>query len=253
LFPPNLIVDGKFTARGQKYQLPLNKGLLHMHGFFYNRPWQVDTITADSEKAAVTLSFTVREGGEIYQWYPHNFTIRQTFTLESRGLFQEIGIDNLGDTPLPLMLGFHTAFALDGRDKEPEAYRFRISLGDGLWGPEKHPLEKRLQEFRTGRTLSAGEPVFGQFLADPFQDEDGPCHGVLIENKITGSKLRYITDEAFSYWMIWNDGGNDSFICVEPQTCAVNAANMHEERDLFGFRMLEKNGSFTARNAFLIS
>jgi galactose mutarotase-like enzyme len=44
----------------------------------------------------------------------------------------------------------------------------------------------------------------------------------------------------------------DTFICAEPQTCAINAANMHREQDLFGFRMLEAGGTFRAASVLTI-
>jgi galactose mutarotase-like enzyme len=46
--------------------------------------------------------------------------------------------------------------------------------------------------------------------------------------------------------VVWNQNGVDTFICAEPQTCAITAANMHQEQDLFGFRMLDTGKSFVA-------
>jgi galactose mutarotase-like enzyme len=52
--------------------------------------------------------------------------------------------------------------------------------------------------------------------------------------------------------VVWNQNGIDTFICAEPQTCAINAANMHQGRNLFGFRMLEAGESFLAKSSLTI-
>ncbi|GHV69853.1 galactose mutarotase [Spirochaetia bacterium] len=249
LFPPNRIEGCRFEARGQKYLLPANKGNQHLHGFLYQRPWQVDRIAAENGGAEIGLSFTSPAGGEVYRWFPHPFRARLIYRLEEGRLSQEVFFENSGDKPMPLMLGFHTAFALPDREKSPEAYRIRIALGD-----IQHEAGPPMTDFRSGRILKKGEKVFGQFLAGSFTGEDGRLfHGAVIENVKTGGKLYYQTDEQFAYWVLWNQDGNDSFLCIEPQTCAINAANMHQEKDLFGFKMLDAGAVFKACNLLSFS
>jgi aldose 1-epimerase len=253
LFPPNFVEGARFQARGREYRLPINKpNNMHYHGFFFNRPWQVDRIAAQNGAAELTLSVRVAEGTEVFQWYPHTFSIRITYRLEAQGLFQDIVVENAGDSPLPLMLGFHTAFALP-EEKNGREYRIQVDMGESVWKDLGFPANPAVEEFREGRLLHQGEPVFGHFLAEGRTLYNGRLrHGALIEERSTGARLRYLTDDAFSYWMIWNERGDDSFICIEPQTCAVNAANTHQEKDLNGFRMLAGKESFRAQNVFLI-
>jgi aldose 1-epimerase len=261
LFPPNHIEGGRFSARGIEYQLPMNKsnGTQHLHGFLFNRPWQVNRISGQGESAGATnggaeleMSFSSEEGGEVYRWFPHPFKSRLSYRLEEWGLFQRISFENLGSTPMPMMLGFHTAFALTDRAGDPESYRISISLGDELKGSKTQSPEKPYVAFRSGRVLKKEEKVFGHFYADPLIDFQGQSgHEAIIENLKTGKQLRYIIDGQYQFWTIWNQGGDDSFICIEPQTCAIDAANMHQEKDLFGFRMLQPRETFTAQCAFL--
>jgi aldose 1-epimerase len=90
-------------------------------------------------------------------------------------------------------------------------------------------------------------------LAGAYRDGEGrERRGLLIEHLRTGKKLRYTPDAQFGYWVVWNQNGTDAFICAEPQTCAINAANMHREEDLFGFRMLEAGGVFRAASTLTI-
>jgi aldose 1-epimerase len=253
LFPPNRIAGASFSARGVEYRLPVNRpNNTHIHGFLFERPWQVERLSAEKGKAEVELSFSSAKDGEIYQWFPHPFLARLIYRLESRGLFQEISFENRGTTPMPFMLGFHSAFALPGRDRDPECYRIRIALGTRIEGDKISALQKPEEEFRSGRIIHGGETIFGHYIAEPFPDDGGaPCHGAIFENLKAGTRLRYVTDEQYGYWVIWNQNGTDSFLCVEPQTCAINAANMHQDKDLFGFRMLGPSETFTARCALL--
>jgi aldose 1-epimerase len=254
LFPPNRIAGARFTAGGLEYHLPANNGDTHLHGFLFKRPWQVDHIGASGGAAEITLSFTAPRGAELFRWFPHPFSARLTYRLEEGRLFQEISFENQGDTPMPFMLGFHTSFALPDRGEDAEAYRITIGLGDTLNGENRAPIQEPMAAFRNGRVLRKGEPVFGQFLAEPFTAPgEKPCHGALIENLRTGGTLRYVSDDQFAYWVIWNQNGNDTFLSIEPQTCAINAANMHREQDLFGFRMLEAGAVFSAENSIMIT
>jgi aldose 1-epimerase len=257
LFPPNRIDNCAFSARGLSYHFPANKGTAHLHGFLYNRPWEVDSVspaeTAAVPGAELRMSFTSPPGGEVYRWFPHPFRARLLYRLEEGRLSQEIEIENQDSRPMPLMLGFHSAFALNDRAADPASYRISIGLGDALEGDRRGPAGGNLPEFRQGKVLGPKEIVWGQCYAGSYQGQGGrEERGLCIEHLKTGKKLRYLPDEQFGYWVVWNQNGVDTFICAEPQTCAINAANMHQERDLYGFRMLEAGGTFRASSVLTI-
>jgi aldose 1-epimerase len=257
LFPPNRIYNHSFSARGLNYLFPANDGTSHLHGFLYNRPWQVDRIGVeageDGPGAELRMSFTSPPGGEVYRWFPHPFTARLFYRLTEGRLLQEIEIENQDSRPMPLMLGIHASFALDLRDKDPAAYRISIGLGDALKQDRIGPAPAPMAEFRRGKALGERETVWGHFLAGTYSDGEGKEErGLLIEHLRAGKKLRCIPGGQFGYWVVWNQDGADTFICIEPQTCAINAANMHQEQDHFGFRMLEAGGTFREKNSFTI-
>jgi aldose 1-epimerase len=244
LFPPNRIDKCSFSAGGLTYHFPANKGANHLHGFLYNRPWQVDQV---GPAAQLEMSFTSPAGGELYRWFPHPFRARLRYRLDGASLFQEITIENQDDRPMPLMLGFHSAFALDDRREDPASYRISIGLGDALEEDRTGPAAANMAEFRRGKVPAAKETIWGQFHVDYYRDMNGEKHrGLLIEHLRTGKKLRYVPDESFNYWVVWNQNGNDTFICAEPQTCAINAANMHRQLKPFGFIMLPPARVFRA-------
>jgi aldose 1-epimerase len=268
LFPPNRIDNCGFSAGGLSYRVPANKGTAHLHGFLYNRPWQVDRISplesggrgpAALEQETATaaaelwMSFTSPAGGEVYRWFPHPFQARLLYRLEEGRLSQEIEIENRDTRPMPLMLGFHSAFALNDRAADPSAYRISIGLGDALEGDWRWPAQGNLPEFRRGKVLGRKEIVWGQCYAGTYTDTTGAeQRGLCIEHLRTGKKLRYLPDEQFGYWVVWNQNGVDTFICTEPQTCAINAANMHREQGLFGFRMLGAGQTFRAASVLTV-
>jgi aldose 1-epimerase len=249
LFPPNRIAGNRFSARGRDYVFPPNRpGNLWIHGFLFERPWRTEQLSAGEAEAELVLSFTASPWGELFQWFPHPFDVELRYRLTGEGLFQKIRFVNRGRDLMPFMLGFHTAFALPGRDREPESFRITIPLGEELRGALLSPADPGAAAFRGGKILKKGEPVSGQFLAEP----PGEDHEALIENLLTGSRLRYRTGKAYGYWVVWNHDGRDSFICIEPQTCAINAANLHGEEGRFGFRMLEPGEVFEASSSITL-
>ncbi len=257
LFPPNRIENGTFKAAGKVYNFPINEprnNHNHIHGFLCTHKFEVTAVEA-GPKGSVRVELTVRSerNAEIYEYFPHEFEFKVLYKLSEKGLEQIITIKNDSTAPMPMGLGFHTAFNVPfhpGSKKENCSLRF--SAGERWEVNEKMlptgvllPLSEQEEKFRFSGVTLAGCTLSGQYRVDPIVINDREFHGAIIEDKSNGLKLIYQTGKGYKHWVVWNDGGDKDFVCIEPQTWAVNAPNINLPDDVTGFRLLQPGETWT--------
>lgn len=257
LFPPNRIIEGKFTTPYRTYELPLNSsdGKDFMHGILHKRPWRVQTAEVlDNGVAQAVLVMHMGQDGEMYSYFPHEFTYELTYTLSEAGLHQQVRITNHTAEPMPLGVGFHTAlrvpFHNEGREED---YRLTVSVGE-TWGLTPafvsdgtlHPLSEADQELRHGGIRPTGAPIAKHFTGKPMEHRGKPFYGAMLKDTRLGMSLMYEVDPSYGHWTIWNDDGQSGFICPEPQTWTNNAPNVRLPEEVTGFRLLAPNAVWTA-------
>lgn len=206
LLPPNRTRDGRFEFEGRKYDLPVNEQERHnhIHGLMYNAPFTV-TGSTDHE-----LYCCYENKGERY---PFPFSALFHYELSQDGLFLNVVIGNDGDNDMPLLVGFHTTFAA------PKT--FAVALGK-RWERTKRflptgrlaELNKEEELIRRGKKFEEGEPLSGFYTADGHWARVGDF---LME-----------TSENFTQWILFNGGGGEGYLCVEPQSGPVNGLNVSE-------------------------
>jgi len=257
LFPPNRIVDGKFATAYRKYDLPLNSSDGHhfMHGILHKRPWQVKSERiVNGDAAEIVLLMDMGRDGEMYPYFPHEFTYELAYTLSSRGLEQQVRITNRSGEPMPLGVGFHTAFRVpfhaEGREED---YRLAISIDKEweltpLFVPTKEllPLDEADKPLRGDGIAPVGQPYAKHFTSAPMERRGKPFHGAALTDTGRNVSLVYETDPKYGHWTVWNDDGKSGFICPEPQTWANNAPNVPLPDEITGFQLLEPGGSWSA-------
>ena len=234
LFPPNRIEDGSFLFEGKRYSLPVNQmpQKVHLHGVAVNKSW--DLIGHGKEFAL--LRFVFNKNAPEYPSFPFDCEILRRFELKEYGLCETVRIRNTGENNMPLGLGFHTAFPAD------ETTSARL-------GGAQQEIEIGKQRFLpTGRTLPwkeldpreewnpIREAVSFHTDAGLLKRGSKEFHGAEL-HYATGT-LRYVTDEKFQFWYIWNGGGMNNFICLEPVSWMANALNMKLPPALSGVRTL---------------
>ncbi|MFE5321329.1 aldose 1-epimerase [Paenibacillus sp. NPDC056579] len=257
LFPPNRILDGKFSTPYRQYDLPLNSsdGLHFMHGILHKRPWKVKSERIlDNVAAELVLLMEMGREGEMYPYFPHEFTYELTYTLSERGLEQQVRITNLSSDPMPLGVGFHTAlrvpFADGGREED---YRLAISVGKE-WDltplfvstGKQLPLDETDKPLRGEGIAPTGAPYAKHFTSSPMERSGKPFHGSVLTDTKRNISLVYETDPKYGHWTVWNDDGKSGFICPEPQTWTNNAPNVPLPDEMTGFQLLEPGRSWSA-------
>ncbi len=203
LFPPNRTKDGRFQFMGKDYLLPINEPKFrnHLHGSIYNAPFEVTSVTGGSTVCCLHNS------GE---WFPFPFTLSVSFSLDVKGLIQHIEILNSGDTPMPVLLGFHTTFNAPELFSVPIGRRWET---DDRYIPTSKlcPLNEQELLYKTG-CHPEGKIITGYYTAEGLVARIG--------------RVLYEASAGFTQWVLFNQGGEKGLLCVEPQSGGVNGLNI---------------------------
>ncbi|AEV29406.1 galactose mutarotase-like enzyme [Sphaerochaeta pleomorpha str. Grapes] len=247
LFPPNRICNGMFFFGGNLYRFPINEPARghHIHGFLSSTPFALDSMECDTQKASLSFCYeaTIKEP---YLSFPHAFKISLRYLLDQSGLHQLVQLENRSNRSMPAGLGFHTTFnACFLPHTEPSDYKIKVSVGEeieldrttiiptGNYLPDSpllHELGKKGLQF-------SDKAISNHFTCDKN------LHESLLFHVPSGRALRYTTESQYTFWMLFNGGGNQGFICVEPQTWMVDAPNSPLAPDQTGFMVLEPGQS----------
>ncbi len=223
LFPPNRIDDGKFKTATREYQFAINEPARgnSLHGFLHKRPWGL----VKAEEGTLQVEYEAGPETDFYQYYPHTFRAVQTNRLSEDGLYQEISIENQGDEPMPIGLGFHSAFKVD------EQSLVRISVGKRILMSERmlptgevRELNEEEARLRAEGLTPIAWSMDDHYTAEPIEENGKPFHGAIVERK--DGRVFYEVDPFYQHWMIWNSNQAGNLICLEPQNWRVNAPNL---------------------------
>ncbi len=202
LLPPNRTEHGRFSFDGKEYQLPVNEVNLqnHLHGFLRFQSFVV------TEQSETHIAAEYENKGEIF---PFPFVIRVCCRLEDDGYHQSFAITNTGKTDMPLTFGIHTTF-------EEKDY-FRVPLDRRFVENSCHipqgapvPLDARQRCYREGMRPDGNN-------VDGFYTSGGQTACV--------GRMAYTVSENFNQWILYNHGGGEHFLSIEPQCGAVNCLN----------------------------
>ncbi len=232
LLPPNRIAGGCFLANGTLCRLPVNEPSTdsHLHGIVLGRPWNL--LSTGEHEIAVFFQFG--PGAPEYCGFPYRFRLEMRCRFEPDFVTHLLSVRNTGSEPMPLGVGFHTAFYLPSGENA----RIEVPRGEGVW--EVHP-RRRLP---TGRLLPGENGIMD--LLDGNRTADSlpvavhfPVHGrheAVIRRK--NFRIRYSFDEKYRHLACWNDGGGKGFFCIEPMSWMTNAPNLGLPPAITGFSFL---------------
>ena len=223
LFFPNRIRGGRFMFEDREYLWPLNDPERngYVHGELYHMPFRVIRKT----RSSVEMEF-VATAQHPYLMFPHSFILRLRYTVNARGLHQQVSITNTSDESMPFGLAFHTTFNLPfGPEGKVDDLRLTLPVnkeyprdtvtltptGKCLWNyPQRDAL-------RAG-TLQPSQHVLSRFFS---RDKKGSMR---ITDIRSGWAITYAADAHHRFWMLWN-GGRKDLLTVEPQTCLIDPFN----------------------------
>lgn len=224
LFPmPNRVKDAEYTWQGQTYTVQKRGQKIARHGLVCDEPFTVTAIGADETGATCTAEIAILPGNDLYEGYPFACRLRVTYTLTAAGVRMDAQVDNLGDALMPFGFALHPYFT---------------KRGDGnacfLKVPVKRYYETDENLIPTGRILPAGE---GTTIDDDFHSVEslyldtvfrGLTQDLHAQVKYADMLLTIRASDCFRNAVVFTPHNKPGF-CIEPQTCATNALNLHAQ------------------------
>ena len=201
LLPPNRTSGGKFIFDNKEYMLPVNEPAHgnHLHGLMHSAPFEVLSHTQSALRSRL-----INHG----EYFPFAFQIDITDQLCEDGLIRTLDITNIGQSNMPLTIGFHATFTQPQDFSVPIGKRWAVNEHHIPTG-DKLPLTPTQHTYRDGCVLS-GQRINGFYEA--------------VGNTARIGDYRFTVD-GFDQWILFNGDGKQNYLCVEPQLGPVNALN----------------------------
>ena len=239
LFPVNRIERGRFTFEGREYVFPINEPATgcHLHGELHRMAFEV----VEEGESYVKCRFRAEK--REYLGFPHAFEICQEYALKQDGLHHTVTVRNRSSENMPVFLGFHTTFQTCFTSKSsPDDIRVFADI------TEEFERNMAVNYLPTGvrPPFDAVSEALAKGEYRPFEGKASRHYrgqGLMIVTDVgQGLRLVYENDEAYGYRLIFN-GGDEGYICLEPQTCLANCQNAPFPRAETGFDWIEAGKS----------
>jgi aldose 1-epimerase len=205
---PNRIAGGAFIFEGNRVELPTNREGNAIHGIGLDRAWTVEEATASA--CRLSLSFDTR--------WPFGGRALQSFAVHDDGIDLQIEI-HADAAAFPAGAGWHPWFH---RDVRPGADPRVLVDADQFY-----QLESNIP---TGVLLPVGGeadvrayPALGDRRLDTcYRDPRGA-----MNVRWGDIELRMASSENVRHAIVYTP---ERAVCVEPQTCAIDAFNLDARR-----------------------
>lgn len=233
LFPfPGRISQGTYSFLGEGYNLEKTDkaGPNAIHGFVRSRSW----IVPFAETSKVTFQTQILTQDFASKGFPFSLELKLTYTLDETGLRCDFEVENIGDDPAPVGLGFHPYFTFDSKlidDSWLEMSAERVlEFDDNLLPTGKIlPVENLSVDFRSSRKI--GQTLLNHCFTDLERDSKGIAR-LCLKNPGKTREVQIWMDENFPYLVAYTGdalGKNArKSIALEPMTCGTDAFNRPE-------------------------
>lgn len=220
---PNRIADGKYSYRGQDFQLTINEVGRNnaLHGLVFDKPWSM--ISRGESQIAFQIMIDDTEK------YPSILELQINYQLDDFGLISTLTATNMGTYTLPYGASTHPYIAVPGLDSV-EDYILQMGCSQVLLTDDQRLLPTELVDvsdsnfdFRTPRRIGS------QFIDHAFLQDPDLAREVSVTSQLGNGVL--ITFSESAKWIQIHtadrDGGYDSrkVLAVEPMTCPPDAFN----------------------------
>lgn len=221
LFPFNdMIPDGKYSFNGIDYQLYINikDENFALHGFQYTKDTDSIATYSDDFKAKLILKYDT-DGND--EGYPFKTTLEITYTLSEKGLKLDFFISNRSEESIPLALGWHPYYKLDGRSDDwilKMQSESLVEVDENLVPTgNKLPCNGSDCDFSKGKAIDGKEIDLALTV---------PKDGVFELS--SGKQILKVQQdpEVFKYIQMYTPEDRES-IAIEPVTAATNSFNFH--------------------------
>lgn len=258
LYFGNRLNHGILRASDATYHWPTNEGKLqnHLHGFLHMRNHTVIETIIDGEKAIARTRYIYDENDLFFEYYPVKFQADYEFILDENGLRHTFTMVNLSDRQMPYSVCHHTSFRApfvkEGIGKNiriqiPATERCILNKRCIPTG-EFRPLSTYDQQYVNG-TKSVDKVVIDN---DIYRIQTGelngkPFYGAVMTDIESGKRVCYEVDEAYKFFILWNDRGTKGYYCAEPMTSMIDSPNLDLPAEISGYIELAPGENKTVR------
>ncbi len=241
LFPfANRVLDGQYTFRDVKYELPINfhEQFHAIHGIVYNLPFQVVRQRYSNNKASITLQLNYK--GSV-QGYPFQFVMEIKYALQNQNEFTcTTKVTNTGNSPMPFSDGWHPYFTL--ASEKIDELKLRLPSSQRLSTDNRQIPNGAIQTYSVFDDFTdIGDTIFDDcfHITSAFNQKAT----TILENP-TKNLILYIwqdcTPNTYQYVQVFTHPNRKS-IAIEPMTAAPNVFNNH-----IGLQILQPDEVFFA-------
>lgn len=219
LYPtPNRVKDCKTSYNGKEYT-QTKDGKPHMlHGYAYYKEFEVVDTEITDNFASVSLSVKISDDKEVLSSYPFENRLEVKYILTENSLRVEHKAENLSESPMPYGFGLHPYF---------------YYKGDAFFSIPSDKYVETTDKVIPTRNFPNTHDKFGDInkgiLASSVQLDNnlirsGNEKAVLTftEEKV---KITFDASENFRHFVVYHPK-NANFICIENQTCSIDANNL---------------------------
>lgn len=258
LYLPNRLNHGVLRVSDATYQFPVNEGRFqnHIHGFLHTRNYSVVEAKTEGEKAIVKTRYVYDEKDLFFDIYPVKFQSDLEFVLDEEGMHYSFTLTNLSDKQMPYGVcnhsSFQAPFVKGGKGKDiriqiPAVKRCIVNERRLPTGEVKE-LTAYDEKYVKGTQLVNKVPIDNDmYLVETGELDGKPFYGAIMTDRVTGKRICYEVDEAFKFFIVWNDRGTKDYYCPEPMTWMIDAPNLDLPPEVTGYVELAPNESKTVK------
>ena len=263
MYLPNRFDRGIIKTSDSTYQMPINEPDYqnYIHGFVFKRPYELNELKTDKDKAVMSGSFTYNKDDEMYKYFDVNFKITITFELSQNGLYQKILLKNLSKKALPVSICTHTCInapLVNGSSEKD--MRLSVPIGERCELSERFlPTERLLElsdwdiEYKNGTKRPTGQVIENDmYTAVPNTFDGKPFNGTVVYDDAKGIALLNEVSKEFKFYNMWNDSGDKGYFCPEPMTAMINAPNLELDAGISGYKELLFGEEFCCSQSFKV-
>lgn len=257
LYLPNRLKNGVLKVSDTTYQFPVNEGRFQnfIHGFLHTRNYEVVETKTEDDKAILKTRYVYDEKDLFFEYYPVKFQSDIEFILDKDGLHYSFTLTNQSDRQMPYGVCNHTSFAAPHSSKSkaknirlklPAVKRLPVDFRQLPTPPYKKELSAYDENYVNGTAHMIKFPINNDMYEIDTMEVDGKqFHGALITDTATGKRICYEVDDAFKFFIVWNDRGTKDYYCPEPMSWMIDAPNLDLPAEETGYIELAPGESKT--------
>lgn len=219
LFPtPNRVKDSKIVFCGKTYPQTKKGKERSCHGLVFDEPFVVEEISCEEDFAQVRLSISVNKESDIYTSFPFECKLNLVYQINRKGLKIQYIFENFSTVSVPYGFGLHPYFTVTGRE--------RLILPSVLYldAVTCFPTGNVINTDEIKPNMATNGVIVGECVLDTdfVRDSDNDIYMIYPNENI---KLTIKSTQQFKHIVVYKPE-NGNFICIEPQTCSIDAHHM---------------------------